>query len=125
MVDSIFHSSGLYFGLDDDLRVYGILILSAQNVLLSLDLLHTITIFKKRKGFFLKNLKLEKIRNLIAIFGKALLNVSFLCIFQYCFYNFPIRNIPAKFFQRFFQEKSNLRGYTEIGMKKCKPRKCN
>ena len=31
----------------------------------------------------------------------------------------------AKFFQRFFQEKSNLRGYTEIGMKKCKPRKCN
>ena len=32
---------------------------------------------------------------------------------------------PAKFFERFFQEKSNLRGYTEIGMKKCKPRKCN
>ena len=32
---------------------------------------------------------------------------------------------PAKFFQRFFQDKSNLRGYTEIGMKKCKPRKCN
>ena len=32
---------------------------------------------------------------------------------------------PAKFFQRFFQEKSNLRGYTEIRIKKCKPRKCN
>ena len=32
---------------------------------------------------------------------------------------------PAKFFQRFFQEKSNLQGYTEIGIKKCKPRKCN
>ena len=32
---------------------------------------------------------------------------------------------PAKFFQRFFQEKSNLQNLTEIGMKKCKPRKCN
>ena len=32
---------------------------------------------------------------------------------------------PAKFFQRFFQEKFNLRGYTEIGMKKCMPRKYN